>query len=68
MHYSIEDLHKMSKDELVLLASQLLRELETNEPAKKTRAGVVTIGSPKYVRDYADAVKRRLIAERGGNE
>lgn len=64
--YSLEDLQKMSKEQLILLVITNQKKIE-EVPQRKSKAGVVNVGSPKIVTDYVNAMKRKLEAQRGGN-
>lgn len=63
--YKIDELEKMSKDQLIMLVGQLQIKIESQK--KPSKAGVFNIGSPKYVRDYVDSQKLKLNKERGGS-
>jgi len=63
--FSLESLKKMSNEQLILHISEIYKEFDSMPVNKKSKAGVVTSGSPRYVRTYADLMKRQLEEERG---
>jgi hypothetical protein len=65
--FSVEMLQKMTKEQLILHVSELYKELDSIPERKASRAGVVTSGSPKYVRTYVSLVKKQLQEEKGRN-
>lgn len=63
---SNEQLKQMSKDQLILHIAELYKELESLQTVKKSKAGVVTVGSPTIVKHYIKTMKTQL--HEGGGE
>lgn len=60
------DLEKMSREQLILMIHELRKEILDKAESKKSKAGVVLVGSPRMVRDFAE-IQKKLIAEEQGD-
>jgi hypothetical protein len=63
--FELEMLKKMTNEQLILHISEIYKELKNTSPVKPSKAGVVTSGSPRYVRTYVDLIKKQLKEEKG---
>lgn len=61
------DLEKMSREQLILMIYELRKEILDKAESRKSKAGVVLVGSPRMVRDFAE-LQRKLIAEEQGDK
>jgi len=62
--FTIEELNQMSKEALLLHIVELYKKVEENAKQKKSKAGVVIVGSPDIVRQHYAHAKRLLEEER----